>query len=81
LAAAFAALAFVVVGFFAFAGGFTSEARFSLRRPGRERGRFPITPESSVTPWTIARSADGSPASRTLNASPRTPERARLFYV
>jgi hypothetical protein len=24
-------------------------ARFSLRRPGRDRGRFPITPESSLT--------------------------------
>jgi hypothetical protein len=30
-------------------GGFTSAARFSLRRPGRERGRLPITPGSSVT--------------------------------
>jgi hypothetical protein len=25
-------------------------ARFSLRRPGRERGRLPITPGSSLTP-------------------------------
>jgi hypothetical protein len=35
--------------------GFTSAARFALRRPGRARGRFPITPGSSVTPSTISR--------------------------
>lgn len=39
--------------------GFTSAARFSLRRPGRERGRFPITPGSSVTQKTISRTPAG----------------------
>jgi hypothetical protein len=33
----------------ALAGCFFAPERFSLRRPGRERGRLPITPGSSVT--------------------------------
>ena len=31
------------------APGFAAACRFSLRRPGRERGRLPITPWSSLT--------------------------------
>jgi hypothetical protein len=60
-------------------------ARFSLRRPGRDRGRFPITPESSLTSLSPFRAS--SPAVsrdlsyQALNAARRSVGRGLLFRV
>jgi hypothetical protein len=60
-------------------------ARFSLRLPGRDRGRFPITPESSLTSLSPFRAS--SPAVsrdlsyQALNAARRSVGRGLLFRV